>query len=91
LDESINKLYALLLKQCTTALRAEIKGDKDYQKEFHEFNVLWLFKKIKMILAGVDTKADSALTLLEQMLRFLMRQGLTKSDEDYLSRINFLF
>jgi len=62
------------------ALRATLKGDKDRQKDSCEFNALWLFKKIKTISASLNTKANLALTLHEQMLSFLMRQGATESE-----------
>jgi len=49
-----------------------------------------VIKKLKKVATGLDTKANPALTLHEQMLAFFnMLQGQTESDDNYLSRFNF--
>ena len=46
-------------------------------------------KKIKIITAGVDSKANPVLSLHAKILSFFtMRQGITESDEEYLTRFN---
>ena len=46
-----------------------------------------MIKKVKEITAGIDTKANPALTLHEHMMElFTMRQGQTEADNDYLNR-----
>jgi len=52
-------------------------------------DAVWLLEISKKIMGGVDTKANPVLTLHEQTLSFFtMRQGQSKSDEDYLQRFN---
>jgi len=44
---------------------------------------------MKKIMGGVDTMANPVLTLHEQTLSFfIMRQGQSESDEDYLQRFD---
>ena len=89
LRENINKLYALIMGQCTTALRSVIKGDSDFESKSRDFDALWLLEKVKKISAGVDANANPVLTLHEQLLIFLnIRQGQTESDDNYLTRFN---
>ena len=46
-------------------------------------------KKIKIITGGVNSKANPVLSLHEQILSFFtMRQGITESDNEYLTRFN---
>ena len=59
------------------------------RKKSSDFDTLWLLEKIKKTTAGVDTKANPALTLHEQMLIFMTtRQGQSESDDDYLRKFN---
>jgi len=46
----------------------------------------------KKIMAGIDIKANKALTLHEQLMSFFtIRQGFGESDNDYLLRFNSHF
>ena len=89
LTENTNKLYALIMGQCTTALQSVIKGDSEYEAKSRTYDALWIFEKVKLFSAGVDTKANPVLTLHEQLFSFLtMKQGQSESDDDYLKRFN---
>ena len=69
--ESANKLYGIVIGQCMPPLRSTIKHDAEYVIKSSDFDTLWLLKKIKKTTAGVDMKANPALTLHEQMLIFM--------------------
>jgi len=51
--------------------------------------ILSLLEKLKVITAGVDTKANTALTLHKQILSFfIIRKGVMESDDDCLIRFS---
>ena len=89
LTENANKLCGIVIVQCTPPLRSKIKGDAEYREKSFNFDTLWLFKKIKKTTGGVDTKANPALTLHEQMLIFkTKRQVQSELDDNYLEKFN---
>ena len=47
LIENKNKLYGIVIVQCTPALRQTIKGDAEYEKKSSDFDTLWLIQKNK--------------------------------------------
>ena len=86
------KIYGLVIGQCTPALRSTLKGDDEYNNKSESFDALWLMKKLQTVTAGMDLKANLALTLHEQLIIFFMTcQGQTESDNDYLVRFNARF
>ena len=86
LRENANKLHGIVIGQCTPPLRSTIKHDAEYRIKSSNFDTLWFQKNIKKTTAGVDMKANSALTLHEQMLIFMTtRQVQSESDNDYLN------
>ena len=89
LTENARKLYSIVIGQCTPPLRSTIKGDAEYGKKSSDFDTLWLSKNIKKTTAGVDTKANPALTLHEQILIFMtMIQGQSDTDNNYLNKFS---
>jgi hypothetical protein len=86
---NIHKLYAVVLGQCTQALRSTLKGDPEYEAKSEIFDVLWLLVKLKKLTAGVDAKANPILVLHEQIIGFFnVRQGQNESEDEYLVRFN---
>ena len=47
LRRNIHKLYAIVLGQCTQALRSTLKGDPECETKSKIFDVLWLLKLLK--------------------------------------------
>ena len=47
LGENINKIYGLVIGQCTIALLSTLRSDKDYEQKSKFFDALWLLKKSK--------------------------------------------
>lgn len=89
---NMHKIYRIVLGQCTLALRSTLKGDKDYAEKSASYDAVWLLTVIKTVTAGVDLKANPALTLHEQMLLFsTTHQGQSESDDDYLVRFDARF
>jgi len=74
------------------ALKPALKGDNKYNNKSMLFDALWLLKKLRQITAGVDMKANPALTFHEQVVIFFMtQQGQNDSDFDYLLHFNVKF
>ena len=89
LRENILKIYGLVIGQCSPALRSALRGDPEYKNKSQTFDTKWLLEKLKKITAGVDLKANPVLSLHEQTLAFFtMHQGISETDEDYLSLFN---
>ena len=81
------KIYSYVWGQCSGGLRAVISGDPEYKEKSDRRDLLWLLKKLKMAVAGLDEKAnkyDTVYTAL--MIVVTMRQGETESNDDYLTR-----
>ena len=82
-------MYAIVIGLCSPSLQSRIEGDSGYISKSKVFGVIWLLKKAKKITAGVDTKANPALTLHEHMMAFFtMRQEWTEADDENRSRFN---
>ena len=89
LEKNTNKIYALTIGQCTPVLHSMLKGDPDYDTKSCTFDALWLLQRLKILTASVDTKANLALVLHEQLLAFMtIRQGQNESEDEYLQRFN---
>ena len=71
LQQNVNKLYAIIIGQCSPALKSALKADGAYTQKSNDFDALWLLKKLKVISAGVDLKENPLLTLHEQTINFL--------------------
>ena len=81
------KIYAYVWGQCSGGLRAVISGDAEYKEKSDRKDVIWLLRKLKMAVAGLDDKAnkyDTVYTAL--MIVITMRQGETEANDDYLTR-----
>ena len=82
-------MYGIVIGKCTPPLRSTIKHDAEYGIKSSDFDTLWLLRNIKKTTAGVDMKANPAITLHEQMLIFMTtRQIQSDSDDDYLNKFN---
>ena len=87
--ENKDKLYGIVIGQCTPELKSTIKGDAEYEKKSSVFYTLWLLQKTNKATAGVGMKKNPDLTLYEEMIILLTKnQGHMESDDEYLSRFN---
>ena len=87
IQQNVNKLYAIIIGQCSPVLKSVLKADGDYTQKSNEFDALWLLKKLKVISAGVDLKVNPLLTLQKKTINFFSaKKGFNESDDDYLVR-----
>ena len=61
--ENTNRLYGIVIGQCTPPLILTIKGDAEYEKKSSGFDTLKLLQKIKKTTVGVEMKANPCFTL----------------------------
>jgi len=89
LIKNVHKIYGIVIGQCTPTLRSTLKSDNDYNNKSAVFDAKWLLDKLKILMAGVDPKANAAHTLHKQVLTFFnTRQGQNESYDNYLVRFN---
>ena len=58
IEDNMEKLYGIVMGQCTESLKSEIKGEDDYEDAEMDSNALWLMQTIKRISAGINTKKN---------------------------------
>ena len=51
-------LLALVWGQCTPALQAEVKADKNYKSKFSSYDVLWLLQTCKKLITSVESRGN---------------------------------
>ena len=71
LSKNINKIYGLIIRQCTVALIFVLRSDKGYKEKLKLFDALWLLGKVKSVTSGVDLKENPVLSIHEQMISCL--------------------
>ena len=54
LDENIQKVYSLMLGQCTELLKSKLKTTTDWTKVSTEFDLLGLMKTIRSVIFKFD-------------------------------------
>ena len=63
---NLHKLYAVVLGQCTHALRSTLKGDPEYDRISSTLDVIWLLLRLKKVTAGVDAKVNPVLVYMHR-------------------------
>ena len=58
IKSNLKKIYNLVYGNCTESVRTMLKTDKDYEAKSTIFDHRWLFKKVKMIVSGLDTEIN---------------------------------
>ena len=56
IKSNLNKIYNLIYGNCTDSVQTMLKTDDDYESKSWVFDHRWIFRKVKMIVAGLDTK-----------------------------------
>ena len=87
MEENVEKLFGLLMGQCTQALVAEVKASPEYAVRADNSDSLWLLKKMKILSAGVDNQVNKVLTYHEKLMDLSkIFQGPVESLDDYRTR-----
>ena len=87
MKSNLKKIYSLVYGNCTDSVRTMLKTDDDYESKSQSFDHSWLFKKVKMIVSGLDTKMNVRVSLHAAMLNYmLMKQYQYETNDAYLTR-----
>ena len=65
MEENVEKMFGLLMGQCTQALIDKVKASPEYAIKADNSDALWLLQKIKVLSAGVDNQVNKILTYHE--------------------------
>ena len=81
------KLYAYIWGQYSSGVKLVTMGEQKYKEKNNMKDALWLLARIKLVTAGLDSKANKYKNMYKVMMTFLiMRQGKMESNSKYLER-----
>ena len=87
IKSNLKKIYNLVYGNCTDSVRTMLKTYDDYESKSLIFDHEWLFKKVKMIVSGLDTKVNLRVSLHAAVLNYmLMKQYPNETNDTYLTR-----
>ena len=72
MGENMEKLYGVMIGQCTDSLLSEIKGDDGYEDAEMDSNALWLLQTLKRISAGINTKKNEVQSYVNKLRDLIM-------------------
>ena len=88
LRQNKNKIWGLLIGQCSAALASVIEHKSEYRRKDKANDVLWLLNEIKQVSSGLDMKCNRRYMYHEALLMFItMKQGDTESLDAWMNRI----
>jgi hypothetical protein len=86
LKSNLTKLYAVILGQCSEAMRNKLRALDDFNEENKNNNCIWLLNEIKGVTHQFDTKRNMYLSLLDARIAyFTCRQAANQTNADYLA------
>eukprot|EP00957_Ditylum_brightwellii_P089036 6780401-Ditylum_brightwellii.AAC.1 len=72
MEENIEKLYGVIIGQCTDSLLLEIKGDDAYEDAKMDSDALWLLRTLKQISAGINAKKNKVQSYINKLRELMM-------------------
>jgi hypothetical protein len=92
LEDNKMRVYGLVWGQCTAALHAELRGDKDFKEKDSACDSLWLLQQVKLMSSGVDqsTSNPSANLFLLMKSLYSNQQGPEESVEACAKRFKHM-
>eukprot|EP00957_Ditylum_brightwellii_P011492 869027-Ditylum_brightwellii.AAC.1 len=68
----MEKLYGVIIGQCTDSLLSGIKGDDSYEDAKMDSNALWLLRILKQISAGINMKKNEVQSFINKLRELVM-------------------
>ena len=85
LRTNINKVWGLVIGQCTNTVRTMLENHTDFRAKDKANYVLWLLKAIKTITSGLYMKCNKRSVYHDALLQFAqMQQGTNESLDGWL-------
>ena len=87
IKSNLKKMYSLIYGNCTESVQTMVKADTEYDEKSKIFDYVWLFKKVKTIVSGLDTKVNLRVSLHDAIANFiLLKQQSYETNDAYLTR-----
>jgi hypothetical protein len=87
LQDNMDKLYGIITGQCSHSLISILENDVDFSEKDEKCDVIWLLKKLKEIMAGLDVKSNKRSNLHEALVAFVKTEQYSgESDDNYMKR-----
>ena len=80
LKSNLIKVWAIIIGQCSPALKSVIEGLEDYEEKEEDSDVVWLLKNIKSLSSGVDVKANKHVNLADAICTMLFMKQYPTED-----------
>jgi hypothetical protein len=88
LRTNINKIWGLIMGQCSNSLSSVVENSKDFREHDKKNDVLWLLKEVKQITSGLDMKCNKRFMYHEALtILITMRQGETETLDSWMNRV----
>ena len=83
----MTKLYSLILGSCTDSVQILLKAQDKYEQMSKDFNCIWLLKKVKIIVPGINMKISPRVLLHTAIFDFfVLRQYGNEANDAHLTR-----
>ena len=87
IEDCLRCMYSYVWGQCTKGLQSMVESDNDYKEHSQEFDSIWLLRKIKSIMAGVNDDKNKCVLLRGNMIFFFcLRQWAQETIYKYHKR-----
>ena len=71
IEDCLRCMYSYIWGQCTKGLQSMVESDSEYKEFSQDFDSIWLLRKIKNIMAGVNDDKNKCVLLRGTMMVFL--------------------
>ena len=83
----MKKIFSLIYGNCTGGAETMLKLEDNFEDRSAIFDSIWLFKIVKKIVYGMDTKSNFRVSLHTAIMSFmLLQQYNTESSDTYSAR-----
>lgn len=92
LKDNLHKIFGLIYDQCTDAVKAEIKVQRDdWQRKIQVSDCVWLLKVLKTVVSGIDEQSDPFDVLIQSLRDYLfVKQGEDENEDAFFKRLKTL-
>ena len=88
LRTNVNKIWGLIMGQCSTALSSVVENSSDFRTSDKKNDILWLLNEVKQITSGLDMKCNKRFMYHEALSMLItMRQGDTETLDSWMNRV----
>ena len=71
---NLKMIYTLVSVNYNDGIKTMLKADKELAEKSSIFDPAWILEKVKIIVLGLDTKANKIVTIHSAMMSFMVMQ-----------------